>query len=79
MYKVLWEKCYFYFHTLFLQCNSEVMNFAEHLNVSSLAQEGYLNAKKFLLFGQVSYKMAKCLLIESDLSIDSYSEIKYNI
>lgn len=67
MYWVLWEKCYFYLDSLFLQCNSEVMNFAEHLNVSSLAQENcILNAKKFILIGQVSYKMAKCLLIESD-------------
>lgn len=35
------------------------MNFAEHLNVTLLAQEDWdLNAKKFLLIGQVSYKMA---------------------
>jgi len=59
------------------------MNFAEHLNVSSLAQEySDLNAKKSLLIGRAPYKMAKCLLIESDLSIESFSEsfseIKHN-
>lgn len=55
------------------------MNFAEHLNISSLAQDNWdLNAKKFLLIGLVSSKIAKCLLTKSDLSIDSYSEIKDN-
>lgn len=39
MYRVLWGKCYFYFHTLFLQSSSGVMNFGEHLNVTLLAQE----------------------------------------